>query len=56
MPQMTEAGLFEDNPGSLAMHQSCGFRIVGYRERIGKLKGIWRNTMQLGRRSKIVEV
>jgi len=51
-----QAGIFEDNPGSLALHKSCGFRVLGYRERIGKLHGVWRNNMQLERRSNIAGI
>jgi L-amino acid N-acyltransferase YncA len=51
-----QAGIFPENLGSLALHQSCGFREVGKRERIGKLKGIWRDTILLERRSKSVGV
>jgi len=51
-----QAGVFEDNPGSLALHKSCGFRVLGTRERIGKLHGVWRNNMQLERRSDVVGV
>jgi len=51
-----QAGIFEDNPASLALHKSCGFRVIGYRERIGKLNGVWRNNMQLERRSDITGI
>lgn len=51
-----QAGIFEDNPGSQAIHSSCGFRHMGTRERIGKLNGVWRNNMIWERRSKIVGV
>lgn len=46
-----QAGLFPENAGSLALHRSCGFREVGRRERIGKMKGVWRDTILLERRS-----
>jgi phosphinothricin acetyltransferase len=46
-----QAGMFPENTGSLALHRSCGFREVGRRERIGKLKGVWRDTILLERRS-----
>ncbi len=49
-----QAGIFEDNPASLALHKACGFRLLGYRERIGKLHGVWKNNLQLERRSKII--
>ncbi len=48
-----QAGIFEDNPGSQAIHKSCGFRIIGVRERVGKLHGVWRNNMILERRSAV---
>jgi phosphinothricin acetyltransferase len=51
-----QAGIFPENHGSLAVHRSCGFREIGRRERIGKLKGIWRDTILLERRSNSVGV
>jgi L-amino acid N-acyltransferase YncA len=46
-----QAGIFPENVASLALHAACGFRIVGRRERIGKLGGAWRNVLLLERRS-----
>lgn len=46
-----QAGTFEDNIPSQAIHKACGFRLVGIRERIGKLHGVWRNNMIWERRS-----
>lgn len=40
-----------ENVASLALQARCGFRVVGRRERIGKLAGIWRNTVLTERRS-----
>jgi phosphinothricin acetyltransferase len=51
-----QAGIFEDNPGSQAIHRACGFRHMGTRERIGKLNGVWRNTMVWERRSSVVGI
>lgn len=51
-----QAGMFPENSGSLALHQSCGFREVGRRRRIGKMNGIWRDTILLERRSTLVGV
>ena len=51
-----QAGMFPENAGSLALHRSCGFREVGRRERIGKMKGVWRDTILLERRSEIVGI
>jgi len=49
-----QAGIFPENSASIALHLACGFREVGRRERIGKLKGIWRDTILLERRSKTI--
>src|SRR5438477_1487704 len=51
-----QAGMFPENTGSLSLHQSCGFREVGRRRRIGKMNGVWRDTILLERRSSIVGV
>ena len=47
-----QSGIFPENKASLALHAAAGFRIVGYREKIGQMKGIWRDTVLLERRSK----
>ena len=39
------------NAASLAIQAACGFRIVGRRERIGKVNGIWHDTILTERRS-----
>jgi len=49
-----QAGIFPENTASIALHQSCGFREVGVRQKIGMLKGVWRNVLLLERRSPIV--
>ena len=49
-----QAGVFPENAASVRLHLSCGFREVGRRERIGKLNGVWRDTLLLERRSRNV--
>jgi L-amino acid N-acyltransferase YncA len=49
-----QASIFPENVASLALHKSCGFREVGRRERIGKMNGIWRDTVLLERRSMLI--
>jgi phosphinothricin acetyltransferase len=49
-----QAGIFPENSGSVELHKALGFREVGRRERIGKLNGVWRDTLLLERRSDIV--
>ena len=46
-----EAGIFPENEASLRLHRSCGFREVGRRERLGCLRGVWRDVVLLERRS-----
>lgn len=48
--------IHEENRASIHLHEQCGFRIVGYRERIAQLDGIWRTTVMMERRSKTVGV
>lgn len=51
-----QASIFPENHASLGLHESLGFRVVGQRERISRLHGVWRDTMILERRSKVVGV
>ena len=51
-----QAGIFPENAASLKLHRRCGFREVGRREKIGKLKGVWRDVLLLERRSTAVGV
>ena len=51
-----QAGIFPENTASLALHAACGFRIVGRRERIGQLYGVWRDVVLMERRSAVVGV
>lgn len=46
-----QAGVFPENVKSIAIHERCGFRIVGVRERLGELRGVWRDVALLERRS-----
>jgi phosphinothricin acetyltransferase len=49
-----QTGIFPENTASLALHLRVGFRVIGRRERIGQLNGIWRDTLLLERRSLVV--
>ena len=46
-----QAGIFPENAASIALHRRCGFRIVGTRERLGSLRGAWRDVVLMERRS-----
>lgn len=56
-----QSSIFPENQGSLALHERCGFRIVGRREGIAKMTygphaGQWRDTLLLERRSRVVGI
>jgi L-amino acid N-acyltransferase YncA len=48
-----QAGIFPENEASLRLHLGGGFRLVGVRERIGELHGVWRDVLLLERRSEV---
>jgi len=51
-----QAGIFPENEASIALHKACGFREVGYRERIGQMNSMWRDVILMERRSKVVGI
>lgn len=51
-----QSGIFPENVSSIKLHNKHGFREVGRRERIGKMDGVWRDTILLERRSNNVGV
>ncbi len=51
-----QAGIFPENIASLKIHEALGFRKIGHRERIGQMNGIWRDTILLERRSKLIGI
>ena len=50
-----QAGMFPENIASIDLHESCGFRQVGLRERIGKLNAVWWDVVLMERRSQAVK-
>jgi phosphinothricin acetyltransferase len=42
-----QTSVFPENTASVALHERAGFRIVGRRERIAELGGVWRDTLFL---------
>ena len=56
-----QAGIFVENEASIALHQNVGFRIVGKRERIGRMAlgpraGQWRDVVFMEKRSTIAGI
>ncbi len=46
-----QTSIFPENGASLALHELVGFKVIGRRERIAQLDGVWRDTIFLERRS-----
>jgi phosphinothricin acetyltransferase len=52
-----QSGIFPENEASLKLHEKHGFRVVGFRERIGQMRnGLWRDIVFMERRSKTVGI
>ncbi len=56
-----QSSIFAENTASIKLHESYGFRIMGIREKIGKMTygpmiGHWRDTTIMERRSKVVGI
>ncbi|HEY6171289.1 MAG TPA: GNAT family N-acetyltransferase [Candidatus Kapabacteria bacterium] len=51
-----QSGILQENIASIKLHEKCGFRIIGVRERIGQREGIWRNVVLMERRSNAVGI
>ena len=49
---MLQSNILQENTASIRLHESCGFRMVGYREKLGRDRyGVWRNTVLMEKRS-----
>jgi L-amino acid N-acyltransferase YncA len=51
-----QSGIFPENEASLALHEQCGFRIVGRREKVGLHMGVWRDVILIERRSSVAGI
>ncbi len=51
-----QSGIFAENIGSIKLHEKCGFRQIGYREKIGQKNGIWKDNIIMERRSKNIGI
>lgn len=49
-----QSGVFPENTPSISLHLAMGFRQLGYRERIGRRDGIWKDNLLFERRSQLV--
>ncbi|MEO6904493.1 MAG: N-acetyltransferase family protein [Bacteroidia bacterium] len=53
---MLQSGIFPENAASIKIHESLGFRNYGYREKMGKMNGVWRDVVMFERRSRVVGI
>jgi L-amino acid N-acyltransferase YncA len=51
-----QSAIFPDNEASLALHRAAGFRVIGVRERIGRRRDRWCDTVLIERRSRVAGV
>jgi L-amino acid N-acyltransferase YncA len=56
-----QAGIFPENISSIELHKKHGFRVLGIREKVGKmtfgeLTGTWRDVVLMERRSKVAGI
>lgn len=56
-----QGGIFPENTVSIELHKKHGFRVLGIREKVGKmafgeLKGKWRDVVLMERRSKVAGI
>lgn len=51
-----QSSIFPENKASISIHKKYGFRIIGYREKIGKMGSIWRDNIYLEKRSLTVGI
>ena len=49
-----QSGIFPENVGSIKLHEKVGFRKIGFREKVGKLHGEWKDNLLFERRSRVV--
>ena len=49
-----QAGIFPENEASIRLHKRSGFRVVGIREKLGQMNGVWRDVVLLERRSSMI--
>ena len=49
-----QSSIFPENEASVRIHEKSGFRVLGRREWIGQQNGVWRDTVVLERRSRVI--
>ncbi|MCH4823223.1 GNAT family N-acetyltransferase [Gramella lutea] len=50
------SSVFPENNATIKLHENLGFKLLGRREKIAKLEGVWRDTLIFERRSQRVGI
>ena len=50
-----QAGILAANEASIALHEKCGFRLVGVREKLARKRGRWSDVVLMERRSLLID-
>ncbi|MCP9200632.1 GNAT family N-acetyltransferase [Gramella sp. GC03-9] len=50
------SSVFPENQATIRLHEKYGFQLLGRRNKIAKLDGIWRDTLIFERRSKLTGI
>ncbi|MGI9304980.1 MAG: GNAT family N-acetyltransferase [Gammaproteobacteria bacterium] len=51
-----KSSIFPENTTSIVLHEKCGFRRIGYSEKVGFRDGVWKDNIYFERRSRTVGV
>ena len=50
-----QSGIIKENLASIELHKKCGFRVLGIREKVGRMNnGEWHDVVLMERRSKLI--
>ena len=51
------SGIIKENTASIALHKKCGFREIGFKEKVGKMNnGKWHDVVLMEKRSSVVGI
>jgi phosphinothricin acetyltransferase len=50
-----QAGILAANEASIKLHEGCGFRLVGVREKLARKRGRWSDVVLMERRSPLID-
>jgi L-amino acid N-acyltransferase YncA len=52
-----QSGILRENTSSILLHKRCGFRELGYREKVGRMPdGTWHDVILMERRSRVIGI